>query len=216
MWDVAHGRMLWTRHTDYIAPNGVVFDPSGGLLAAVESPPSFDPTAPAALELLSAATGDRIGGAPVASFASAPSFSADGRVVVVGSLTPATPMVVFDVAAGRVVRTLDAPALRTAGGLVFSADGRIAVSTPNTGGGHIVVLDATTFAVLGALDADGDVAEVAVSPDGRLVAVDAIGQPTQLFDTTTGESFGDPIGRPLDGSACPPPTRCSRPPATWS
>ena len=75
------------------------------------------------------------------------------------------------------------------------------MSTPNTGGGHIVVLDATTFAVLGALDADGDVAEVAVSPDGRLVAVNVIGQPTQLFDTTTGESFGDPIGPAVDGGA---------------
>ena len=157
------------------------------------SPPAGFGDAPDTFELIDLATGDLIASHSVDQFSGPPSFSADGRVVVIGANLLGQPVTLYGVAERRFVRTLDDNRLRETSQMVFSADGRVAIAPQ--GGGRIVVLDATTFEVTGELETAHSVVQVVVSVDGSLIAVLAGGgAPTQLYDVRTGETFGDAVG----------------------
>jgi WD40 repeat protein len=193
VWDVTTGALRFHRELDLPLVSVVEFDPSGTLLAVPES----DGFASSQVLLLDVATGRTLATVPASFGVARPSFTADGRTLVVGTF--AGNPTVYDVADGR-TRTLADPRLDDAVGVAFSEDGRVGVTTP-AGAGEVVVVDGETLAVRRTISVADAVQGASVSPDGRRVAVSLSSGEIQLFDTGTGEAIGDRIGPSHLGSA---------------
>jgi WD40 repeat protein len=194
VYDTATGRALWSVETDLFFASGATFDPSGSMLAIVGAN-STTFNAPVAIELLDATSGARLGTpVSVAPFASAPQFSADGRLIAVvnGAFGPSQGPVLYGVAEHRVVRTLGDPRLADISTFQFSADGKTAIAVSNDTG-HVYVLDATTFAIRSDFDTGAGGGSVfALNADGSHLAV-VSANALQIFDTATGQTIGAPV-----------------------
>jgi hypothetical protein len=186
VWDVTTGALRF--HHDFDAPlvSVVEFDPSGTLLAVPES----DGFGSSRVLVLEVATGRTLATVPASFAVAQPSFTADGRTLVVGTFS-GNPTA-HDLASGE-TRTLDDPRLEDAVGVAFSDDGRVGVTTP-AGAGEVVVLDGATLAVRRTITVADGVQGASLSPDGRRVAVSLSSGEIQLYDTGTGEAVGDRLG----------------------
>lgn len=132
-----------------------------------------------------------------------PAFSPDGRFVAYGGLTGS--VAIFDVTTGDVVKTLTPPPDSTAsvfipaaiaplyvGQLAFSPDGTKLVST-----GHqtATLFDVGSGQPLTQLTGWTTLATNAFfTPDGTYVVISGFDGVTIVFDPTTGDRVGDPIG----------------------
>lgn len=129
------------------------------------------------------------------------SFSPDRKLLLLGGISPSTPILVWDVEAGREVRRLD-QAGRSFTRTTFCPDGRQAVLG---GGDALVLVDAGTGTLVRRFEGADvkDCHRLAVSPDGKLLYTSGIGSVSRLWDVESGKFLREfPLGKQMFARPC--------------
>ncbi len=177
VWDVETGKELYRLPATRWEVRCVAFSPDGKVLATGDHEVAH---------LWEAATGKELKALPVPKHTVASlAFAPDGKTLVTGSLY--ADLRVWDVASGRLLRSF---VHRAEEGLEFLPDGRTLFAGGGTGSRQNTVhfLDAVTGKEVRRFEGHDSRAEaVAFSPDGRLVATGAMGDPVRLWEANTGK-----------------------------
>jgi WD40 repeat protein len=179
LWDVASGQELRTitGHTDYIA--GMTFSTDGTRLASWSNG-SNDKT----IKLWNVATGDELRTLNwQGNYLNNVAFLPDGNALI--SIADNEPITLWDVDSGQVLRTFGD--VTQGGNIAISPDGQ-SVLYYGYQGDAIKLFDIESGKELGKLDWQTNiVTSVAISPDGRLVAVGLESGGIKLLDADNGQ-----------------------------
>ena len=175
LWDVRSGQEVhvFQKSVGQATRNGIAFSPDGRLLACAET--IWDVASKQVVHTL-----ERGRYAPVA-------FSPDGSTLAVAPIEK--PIELWDVASGRLVRTLDAQGDNITRGIAFSPDStRVAAAGNSDTGGVARLWDVASGHVVGTLE-HGNVGlhDVAFSPDSSMLASSSPDATIRLWDLASGQ-----------------------------
>lgn len=188
LWDVSTGKELGRRaeHTDGI--RSLAFSPRRDVLAAGSGERDVR------LWSLGAASGQVLR-APLEASSRALAFGADGCTLAASVGKPIEALTLFDVDAGRAVRTFDRE-LKGVEAIAISPDGKVIAAYDASR--RVARWDVASGSLIGELEGSGSTSSIAFSPDAAWLLA-AGGNTLRTWDLTTGH-LGQPFPEVLRGT----------------